>query len=107
MKKGHIDISYGSADGQRLYIVISDDGLGFPKGADVGRLTEPYVTHKAKGTGLGLAIVKKIMDDHNGDIYMGMPEWLTDVEGIKIRKGASVVVTLPLEKKIQMKRTQT
>ena len=32
------------------------------------RLTEPYVTTRAKGTGLGLAIVKKVMEDHNGDL---------------------------------------
>ena len=31
------------------------------------RLTEPYVTTRAKGTGLGLAIVRKIMEDHGGE----------------------------------------
>jgi two-component system nitrogen regulation sensor histidine kinase NtrY len=41
--------------------VVEDDGLGLPDGEERARLTEPYVTHKAKGTGLGLAIVKKIM----------------------------------------------
>ncbi len=39
------------------------------------RLTEPYVTTRAKGTGLGLAIVRKIMEDHGGDIA------LADVDG--------------------------
>ena len=34
------------------------------------RLTEPYVTTRAKGTGLGLAIVKKIMEDHQGELVL-------------------------------------
>ncbi len=34
------------------------------------RLTEPYVTTRAKGTGLGLAIVKKIMEDHQGELML-------------------------------------
>jgi two-component system nitrogen regulation sensor histidine kinase NtrY len=40
------------------------------------RLTEPYVTTRAKGTGLGLAIVKKIMEDHQGELVLqdGVPD---------------------------------
>jgi two-component system nitrogen regulation sensor histidine kinase NtrY len=37
---------------------------------DRDRLTEPYVTTRAKGTGLGLAIVKKIMEDHHGELIL-------------------------------------
>jgi two-component system nitrogen regulation sensor histidine kinase NtrY len=51
-------------------IVVEDDGIGLPEGEERGRLTEPYVTHKAKGTGLGLAIVKKIMEDHGGRLAL-------------------------------------
>ena len=50
--------------------VVEDDGLGLPAGEERARLTEPYVTHKAKGTGLGLAIVKKIMEDHGGRLVL-------------------------------------
>ncbi len=46
-------------------IEIVDNGVGLPT-EDRNRLTEPYVTKRAKGTGLGLAIVKKIMEDHKG-----------------------------------------
>lgn len=55
------------ADSIRLS--ISDNGKGLPSD-DRERLTEPYVTTRAKGTGLGLAIVKKIMEDHNGELSL-------------------------------------
>jgi two-component system, NtrC family, nitrogen regulation sensor histidine kinase NtrY len=49
-----------------LCIDIRDTGIGLP--AERGRLTEPYMTTRAKGTGLGLAIVKKIVEEHMGTI---------------------------------------
>ncbi|MEO5338859.1 MAG: ATP-binding protein, partial [Magnetospirillum sp. WYHS-4] len=54
---------------RRIAVVIEDNGRGLPK-EDRHRLTEPYVTTRAKGTGLGLAIVKKIMEDHNGSLLL-------------------------------------
>ncbi|MFO1146516.1 MAG: PAS domain-containing sensor histidine kinase [Rhodospirillales bacterium] len=53
----------------RTAVVVEDNGRGLPSD-DRDRLTEPYVTTRAKGTGLGLAIVKKIMEDHNGDLLL-------------------------------------
>ena len=53
---------------------VTDNGIGLPP-EHRHRLTEPYVTTRAKGTGLGLAIVRKIMEDHGGDIA------LADAEG--------------------------
>ena len=52
--------------GARLAIEISDTGMGLP--SERGRLTEPYMTTRAKGTGLGLAIVKKIVEEHFGTV---------------------------------------
>jgi two-component system nitrogen regulation sensor histidine kinase NtrY len=54
------------AKDSRLAIEICDTGLGLP--SERGRLTEPYMTTRAKGTGLGLAIVKKIVEEHFGSI---------------------------------------
>jgi two-component system, NtrC family, nitrogen regulation sensor histidine kinase NtrY len=51
-------------------ITIEDNGKGLPVDQRE-RLTEPYVTTRAKGTGLGLAIVKKIMEDHAGQLILG------------------------------------
>jgi two-component system, NtrC family, nitrogen regulation sensor histidine kinase NtrY len=51
----------------RVVLVIDDNGRGLPVDCR-DRLTEPYVTSRAKGTGLGLAIVKKITEDHHADL---------------------------------------
>ena len=48
---------------------VEDNGRGLPQDGRE-RLTEPYVTTRAKGTGLGLAIVKKIMEDHHGELVL-------------------------------------
>ncbi|HLL31795.1 MAG TPA: ATP-binding protein, partial [Allosphingosinicella sp.] len=50
----------------RICIEVADSGIGLPR--ERGRLTEPYMTTRAKGTGLGLAIVKKIVEEHFGNI---------------------------------------
>jgi two-component system nitrogen regulation sensor histidine kinase NtrY len=55
----------GEGEG-RLTIEIEDNGIGLP--AERARITEPYMTTRAKGTGLGLAIVKKIVEEHFGSI---------------------------------------
>ena len=52
-------------EGDCLVFAVTDDGLGLPV-SERNRLTEPYVTTRARGTGLGLAIVKKIVEDHDG-----------------------------------------
>jgi two-component system nitrogen regulation sensor histidine kinase NtrY len=91
--KGHIRVLVGNSDHQD-FVAISDSGPGFPTG-DVAALLEPYVTHKAKGTGLGLAIVKKIMEDHNGGLVLGAPDWMKSVEGWQDLGGATVVLLFP------------
>lgn len=55
-----------SAGQGTLAIELVDTGIGLPQ--DRARLTEPYMTTRAKGTGLGLAIVKKIVEEHFGSI---------------------------------------
>lgn len=62
---GMIAMTIHVSDG-RLLLDLADDGVGLP--AERDRLTEPYVTTRAKGTGLGLAIVRRIVEDHMGTI---------------------------------------
>lgn len=65
---GEIAITVAALGGETS-VVVQDNGAGLP--ADrAERLTEPYVTTRAKGTGLGLAIVKKIMSDHGGEVTL-------------------------------------
>jgi len=65
---GEVSISLLTNE-QYTTIRVRDNGAGLP--IELGeRLTEPYVTTRAKGTGLGLAIVHKIMADHGGEIVL-------------------------------------
>lgn len=62
-----------SVDDSRLSISVVDDGIGLPRERD--RITEPYMTTRARGTGLGLAIVKKIVEEHFGFLdFQDRPE---------------------------------
>jgi two-component system nitrogen regulation sensor histidine kinase NtrY len=61
-----LDLSVKSG---RLIISVRDNGVGLPA-ENRHRLTEPYVTTRAKGTGLGLAIVRKILEDHGGELVL-------------------------------------
>ena len=65
---GLITVTLSLEEG-RTAVVIEDNGIGLPTGLH-NRLTEPYVTTRAKGTGLGLAIVKKIIEDHKGQLFL-------------------------------------
>lgn len=93
--KGSISVAILSGEAEEIVIAVSDNGLGLPEVEQLETLTEPYVTHKAKGTGLGLAIVKKIMEDHNGSLVMGEPEWLQARPGWRSLGGATVLLILP------------
>ena len=58
-----------------LYFVmkISDNGEGIPAGK-ISHIFEPFFTNKEKGTGLGLAMVYRIIQDHEGAIYVESKE---------------------------------
>ena len=67
---------------------ILDNGIGLPT-ENRDRLTDPYVTTRAKGTGLGLAIVKKIVEQHGGELALG------DADPASGLDGATVTIRLP------------
>ena len=62
--RGSIAMSLETTE-THVIVRIADSGPGVPEEL-ISRLSEPYVTTRAKGTGLGLAIVRKIMEDHDG-----------------------------------------
>jgi len=82
--------------GSRIAISVQDNGVGLPA-EHRHRLTEPYVTTRAKGTGLGLAIVRKILDDHGGELLL--EDAIDETTGET--GGAMVRMIFPLRQKIE------
>jgi two-component system nitrogen regulation sensor histidine kinase NtrY len=64
--RGRIEVQLAREAGNAV-IAVLDNGRGVPVDL-LPRLTEPYVTTRARGTGLGLAIARKIMEDHGGEL---------------------------------------
>ena len=67
-------------------IYVNDNGTGIEKSI-ISQIIEPYFTTKVGGSGLGLAITKKIIDDHNGSIF---------IRPLKGTKGTSILLKFPL-----------
>jgi signal transduction histidine kinase len=72
-----------------IEFVFSDTGVGMAH-ETLAKLWTPLFTTKAKGMGFGLPICKRIIEAHGGSIR---------VESV-LRKGTTIVVTLPLEPEI-------
>jgi two-component system nitrogen regulation sensor histidine kinase NtrY len=85
---GRIRVALKQAGGVAS-LSIADNGVGLPR-AERHRLTEPYMTTRAKGTGLGLAIVRKVIEDHGGHLKF---DDCADLGAA----GAVVTFVLPLE----------
>ena len=71
-------------ESQYVELIVEDSGEGIAQEV-ADNLFEPYVTTKTTGSGLGLAIVRKIVDEHNGIVW---------VEKSKLG-GARFIVRLP------------
>ena len=88
---GHIRLSAREISGERVRIMVEDDGVGIPQ-EDVPRLFERFYrvdkarSREAGGTGLGLAIAKEIVQQHEGKITLAS----------EYGKGTTVSIILPL-----------
>lgn len=67
-----------------IQVGIRDTGIGIEKEV-VHKIFSPFFTTKQEGTGLGLAIVSRIIEAHNGKIYV------ESMEG----KGTTFYINLP------------
>ena len=65
---GLIEVQIAEEDGH-VMVEVTDNGRGLPT-KERERLTEPYVTTRARGTGLGLAIVRKVAEDHGARLLL-------------------------------------
>ncbi|MGF1543611.1 MAG: ATP-binding protein [Parvularculaceae bacterium] len=81
-----VEVRIGREDG-RVRLDVIDNGVGLPA-AERHRLTEPYMTTRAKGTGLGLAIVRKVVEEHDGSLHFSDADALGPT-------GAQVTMLLP------------
>ncbi len=73
-------------------VTVRDNGPGIPE-EDLERIFEPFYSTKefGHGTGLGLAIVKRVMEEHQGTI------WMESKPGM----GTTVFMTFPTEARSQ------
>lgn len=94
--KGKLNILFERDDADHFIIIVTDNGLGLPKGEDPSKLSDPYVTHRVKGTGLGLAIVKKIMSDHEGALLIGATSEIKNIKSWTDLGGATVSLVIPI-----------
>ena len=72
---GRVLIETGySADKEKVWVTVSDDGEGIPAG-QIEHVLQPFTqgdkARASKGSGLGLAIVKRIVERHGGRITFG------------------------------------
>lgn len=100
--KGSIHVEAKLKTKNVLQIIVSDTGIGIPKDKletifDQYEQVRTKTQKKYKGTGLGLAISKKLVELMNGTIVIKS----------KINVGTSFVITLPFEKALSQKNTDT
>ncbi|MBN2420189.1 MAG: HAMP domain-containing histidine kinase, partial [Deltaproteobacteria bacterium] len=77
-------------EGENLIIEIADNGVGFDM-KNKNRIFEPLYSTKTFGVGLGVSITKQIIEQHG---------WFMDISG-EPKKGATVIITIPLDKNIK------
>jgi PAS domain S-box-containing protein len=86
---GRIVVS-GRADQDRVYVAVTDQGIGIPAGEqdrifDRFYRVESALSRRTQGAGLGLYLVKSVIEAHGGFI------WVSSNPG----KGSTFVFTLP------------
>ena len=89
--QGALTLTYELQAGQKLKIVVADNGIGIPE-EEIGRLFSKFFratnaqSHQTQGTGLGLYVVKQSVEKLEGTISVESKE----------NEGARFVVELPV-----------
>lgn len=75
-------------DQEKLMIMIKDQGIGMDR-ETLENIFIPFFSKKTQGTGLGMAITKKVIDAHQGNIFLrSQPD-----------RGTEVTIELPFRKR--------
>ncbi len=83
--KGELKIRSGREDQGRVFLAVSDCGVGVTP-EETERLFAPFFTTKAGGLGMGLSICRSIVEAHEGQLHACCNEG----------RGATFQFTLPL-----------
>ena len=86
MEAGGKLLVQSKVSGDKLEIVVTDNGCGIPEGGK-DKIFSPFFTTKKHGTGLGLCISRRIIEGHEGSSLS-----VRSKEGI----GTSFKISLPL-----------
>ena len=68
---------------RQIQIKIQDTGIGMSP-ETLAQIFEPYYTTKETGTGLGMAIVQRIINDHDGKIFVETEEGIGTTVSIEL-----------------------
>jgi len=85
---GRVKLSLERVGGEKVRVVVADDGAGMAPDAAAHAFEPFYTTRPGVGIGLGLPIVQGIVERHGGTVV------LETVPG----KGTTVTVTLPVKR---------
>ncbi|AZU61820.1 ATP-binding protein [Neobacillus mesonae] len=84
-KGGKVTITLKKEDGNRILIMIEDNGSGISE-ERLQKIGEPFYSSKEKGTGLGLTVSFKIVQSHKGTIRFESQK----------NEGTTVFIELPI-----------
>ncbi len=100
-ERGRVSVHY-KISGNRALFSVKDTGIGISS-EDQKKLFQPFTqidassTKQYCGTGLGLALVKKLVNLHQGDVW---------VES-ELEKGSTFMFTIPLTRLSESRKTDT
>ncbi|BBH21717.1 hypothetical protein Back11_30620 [Paenibacillus baekrokdamisoli] len=82
---GEVMIELDTRQSDLVMIQITDQGIGIPK-EQLGKLGGPFFTTKSSGTGLGLMVCHRIIQAHQGTMFITS----------ELNKGTTVTIQLPV-----------
>jgi signal transduction histidine kinase len=80
---GALNVLTQSVSERQIQIKIQDTGIGMSP-ETLAQIFEPYYTTKDTGTGLGMAIVQRIINDHDGEIFVETEEGIGTTVSIEL-----------------------